>query len=65
MKRAARASRNSRFTKGWMSTRRIGSAPIRIWSSPPPDELTEMIKKVKQYWLELNRYAPKRAEIAA
>ena len=30
-----------------------------------PDELTEMIKKVKQYWLELNRYAPKRAEIAA
>jgi CheY-like chemotaxis protein len=31
-----------------------------------PDELTEMITRIKHYWLELNRYAPARAaELAA
>jgi CheY-like chemotaxis protein len=32
---------------------------------PNPDRLTEMITRIKQYWLDLNRHAPERAEIAA
>jgi len=32
---------------------------------PTPDKLTEMITRIKQYWLDLNRHAPERAELAA
>ena len=32
---------------------------------PTPDRLTEMIARIKQYWLDLNRPAPERVEHAA
>lgn len=32
---------------------------------PTPDKLTETVTRIKQYWLDLNRHASERAEIAA